>query len=135
MVSGNRHWSQNRSSITSDDGNTKRKQRRALPALFEPFWAIDARIVVAEENARRWFHFDQWHIGSSFEPSRSIEFLFSHSLPRISRSLRLYSFIFWMRKKGDKERDDPEGALGEILFPFFWVNPFPDRNTNRQILR
>lgn len=43
--------------------------------------------------------------------------------------------LLYIRKKGDKERDDPEGAPGEILFPFFWVNPFPDRNTNRQILR
>lgn len=42
-------------------------------------------------------------------PTRSIEFLFSHSLPRILNADR--------EKKG-KERGDPEGTRGEILFLF-----------------
>lgn len=116
-------------------GNNDGHYLRLFWALL---WAIGARIVVAEENARRWFHFDQWHIGSSFDPSRSIEFLFSHSLPRFSPSSPspFPQFLYTLNaKKGRwKERDDPEGALGEILFPFLWVNPFLERK-DRQILR
>lgn len=117
-------------------GNNDGHYLRLFWALL---WAIGARIVVAEENARRWFHFDQWHIGSSFDPSRSIEFLFSHSLPRFSPSspspsppIPLYSECEKREVKG--ERRPGRGARRNII-SFSLSQPFSrkERQTNPAI--